>query len=101
MSKNKPQQKVDWSQTSRRNQFHPEIDVRGMRTEEALQVVQEFIDTAMMIQYRNLRILHGKGNGILRQMIRQYLQSTGAVTSAMDEHVERGGAGITLVELDL
>ena len=101
MSKNKPQQKVDWSQTSRRNQFHPEIDVRGMRTEEALLVVQEFIDTAMMIQYRNLRILHGKGNGILRQMIRQYLQSTGAVKSAMDEHVERGGAGITLVELDL
>ncbi len=100
-AKNRPQQKVDWSQTSRRNQFHPEIDVRGMRTEEALQVVQEFIDTAMMIQYRSLRILHGKGNGILRQMIRQYLQSTGAVKSAMDEHVERGGAGITLVELDI
>ncbi|MCK7534919.1 MAG: Smr/MutS family protein [Marinilabiliales bacterium] len=72
-----------------------------MRTEEALQVVQEFIDTAMMIQFRSLRILHGKGNGILRQMIRQYLQSTGAVKSAIDEHVERGGAGITLVELDI
>jgi len=98
---NRPQQKIDWSLTARRNQFNPEIDVRGMRTEEALQVVQEFIDTALMIQYRNLRILHGKGNGILRQMIRQYLESTGAVKSAMDEHVERGGAGITLVELDI
>jgi DNA mismatch repair protein MutS2 len=95
------QQKVDWSLTNRRNQFNPEIDVRGMRTEEALQVVQDFIDTALMIQYRNLRILHGKGNGILRQMIRQYLESTGAVKSTMDEHVERGGAGITLVELDI
>ena len=95
------QQKVDWSLTARRNQFNPEIDVRGMRTEEALQVVQEFIDTALMIQYRNLRILHGKGNGILRQMIRQYLGSTGAVKNTMDEHVDRGGAGITLVELDI
>lgn len=101
LSKNKPQPRIDWSQNTRRNQFNSEIDVRGMRTEEALQVVQEFIDTAMMIQYRNLRILHGKGNGILRQMIRQYLESTGAVKSAIDEHVERGGAGITLVELDL
>ncbi|HPQ65092.1 MAG TPA: Smr/MutS family protein, partial [Bacteroidales bacterium] len=95
------QQKIDWSLTARRNQFKPEIDVRGMRAEEALQVVQEFIDTAIMIQYRNLRILHGKGNGILRQMIRQSLGSTGAVKNVMDEHVDRGGAGITLVELDI
>lgn len=97
----RPQPKIDWSLTARRNKFNPEIDVRGKRTEEALQEVQEFIDTAMVIQYKNLRILHGKGNGILRQMIRQYLESTGAVKSAVDEHVERGGAGITLVELDI
>ncbi len=97
----RPQPKIDWSLNVRRNQFNPEIDVRGMRTEEALQAVQEFIDTAMMIQFRHLRILHGKGNGILRQMIRQYLESTGAVSSVMDEHVERGGAGITVVELDV
>lgn len=97
----RPQPNVDWSLTARRNRFSPEIDVRGMRTEEALQVVQDFVDTAMMIQYRNLRILHGKGNGILRQMIRQYLETTGAVKHLSDEHVDRGGAGITLVELDL
>jgi DNA mismatch repair protein MutS2 len=100
-SKNKPPQKIDWSLNTRRNQFNPEIDVRGMRTDEALQVVQEFIDTALMIQFRHLRILHGKGNGILRQMIRQYLNSTGAVKSAADEHVDRGGAGITVIELDI
>jgi len=100
-SKNKPPQKIDWSLNTRRNQFNPEIDVRGMRTDEALQVVQEFIDTALMIQFRHLRILHGKGNGILRQMIRQYLNSTGAVKSAADEHVDRGGAGITIIELDI
>jgi DNA mismatch repair protein MutS2 len=99
--KSKPQQKIDWSLNTKRNQFNPEIDVRGKRTEEALQVVQDFIDTALMIQYRHLRILHGKGNGILRQMIRQYLVSTGAVKSAMDEHVDRGGAGVTIVELDI
>ncbi|NLE34196.1 MAG: endonuclease MutS2 [Bacteroidales bacterium] len=100
-STGRTQQKIDWSLTARRNQFNPEIDVRGMRTEEALLVVQDFIDTALMIQYRNLRILHGKGNGILRQMIRQYLGSTRAVKNATDEHVDRGGAGITLVELDI
>jgi len=100
-SKNKPPQKIDWSLNTRRNQFNPEIDVRGMRADEALQVVQEFIDTALMIQFRHLRILHGKGNGILRQMIRQYLNSTGAVKSAADEHVDRGGAGITVIELDI
>jgi len=101
LSNSRPQPKIDWSLNTRRNQFNPEIDVRGMRTEEALRVVQEFIDTALMIQFRSLRILHGKGNGILRQMIRQYLESTGAVRSTTDEHVDRGGAGITLVELDL
>jgi len=101
ISGSRPQPKIDWSLTTKRNQFNPEIDVRGMRTEEALRVVQEFIDTALMIQFRSLRILHGKGNGILRQMIRQYLESTGAVRSTTDEHVDRGGAGITLVELDI
>lgn len=95
-----PASRLDWEMTKKRTQFHPEIDVRGMRTDEALQVVQDFIDTAIMIQYRHLRILHGKGNGILRQMIRQYLESTGAVKEARDEHVEHGGAGITVIEMD-
>ena len=100
-NKSQPQRRIDWSLTTRRTQFNPEIDVRGMRTDEALGVVQEFIDTAIMVQYRNLRILHGKGNGILRQMIRQYLDTTGAVKHVADEHVERGGAGITVIELDI
>ena len=63
-------------------------------------ISQEFIDNAVMIQYRHLRILHGKGNGILRQMIRQYLESTGTVREARDERVENGGAGITVIEMD-
>lgn len=95
-----PVPKLDWEMTKKRTQFHSEIDVRGMRTEEALQVVQEFIDNATMIQFRHLRILHGKGNGILRHMIRQYLESTGTVKEARDERVELGGAGITVIEMD-
>jgi DNA mismatch repair protein MutS2 len=53
-----------------------------------------------MVQHRNLRILHGKGNGILRQLVRQYLATVNVVKSFRDEHVELGGAGITIVEMD-
>jgi DNA mismatch repair protein MutS2 len=53
-----------------------------------------------MVSAHDLRILHGKGNGILRQVIRDFLQSMDVVKSFKDEHVERGGAGITVVELD-
>jgi DNA mismatch repair protein MutS2 len=87
--------------TEKRSAFKPEIDLRGMRAEEALTMVQTFIDDAILVQYRNLRILHGKGNGILRQLVRQYLSTTGIVKSYRDEHVEFGGAGITVIELDL
>ncbi len=87
--------------TQRKLNFKPEIDIRGVRGEEAISIVRNLIDDAVMVQHRNLRIIHGKGNGILRQLIRQYLASTGIVKSISDEHVERGGAGITLVELDL
>ena len=80
--------------------FKPEIDIRGVRGEEAINKVQELIDNALMVQHRNLRILHGKGNGILRQLVRQYLATVNVVKSFRDEHVEFGGAGITVVEMD-
>ena len=79
--------------------FHQEIDVRGMRGEEALQAVTHFIDDATLVGAGQVRILHGTGNGILRQLIRQYLQTVPNVSSAHDEHVQFGGAGITVVEL--
>lgn len=85
----------------RKLNFKPEIDIRGVRGEEALNIVRSLIDDAVMVQHRNLRIIHGKGNGILRQLVRQYLGTVDIVRSFQDEHVERGGAGITLVELDL
>ena len=83
----------------RKLNFKPRIDVRGMRAEEGLQKIQEFIDEAIMVEANELHILHGKGNGILRELIRAYLKSEPAVKKFRDEHVQFGGAGITIVEL--
>ena len=87
--------------TQKKIRFNPQIDVRGERGEEALMKVQDLLDNALIVQHKNLRILHGKGNGVLRELIRQYLSSVGFVKSYRDEHVEQGGSGITVVELDL
>lgn len=83
----------------KRLSFKTEIDVRGQRGEEAVQTIRAFIDDAIMLDYSELRILHGKGNGILREMIRSYLKSEPVVKSVRDEHVQFGGAGITVVEI--
>jgi DNA mismatch repair protein MutS2 len=82
----------------RRTHFSQELDVRGMRGDEALNAVMYFIDDAILVGVQQVRILHGKGNGILRQLIRQYLDTVPNVTSFRDEHVQFGGAGITVVE---
>jgi DNA mismatch repair protein MutS2 len=84
----------------RKISFKPEIDIRGVRGEEAINQVRDFIDTALIVQHHNLRILHGKGNGILRQLVREYLSTVNVVKSFSDEHVELGGSGITVVEMD-
>ena len=85
--------------SERRLHFKQDIDVRGMRGEEALQAVTYYIDDAVLLSMPRGRILHGTGNGILRTLIRQYLQANPAVASCRDEHVQFGGAGITVVEL--
>ena len=79
--------------------FYHEIDVRGLRGDEALLKVQHFVDDAILIGVSQVRILHGKGNGILRSLIRDYLNALPNVLSCRDEHVQFGGAGITVVEL--
>lgn len=84
----------------KRLHFKQEIDVRGMRGDEALQTVTYFIDDAIQVGAQQVRILHGTGTGILRQLIREYLRSVPGVRSFHDEHVQFGGAGITVVELD-
>lgn len=82
-----------------RSTFRHEIDVRGYRGDEAVMEVQRFIDDAILMGESQVRILHGKGNGILRQLIRQYLNTVPNVLSCRDEHVQFGGAGITVVEI--
>ena len=70
-----------------------------MRGDEAINAVTYFIDDAILVGMARVRILHGKGNGILRQLIRQYLATIPNVTSYQDEHVQFGGSGITVVDL--
>ncbi|MEG1520908.1 MAG: endonuclease MutS2 [Bacteroidales bacterium] len=84
----------------RKLNFKQDIDIRGMRGEEALQAVTYFIDDAILVGMARVRILHGTGTGALRQLIRQYLSTVNGVGSFNDEHVQFGGAGITVVDLD-
>lgn len=84
----------------RKLNFRSEIDVRGMRGDEALQAVTYFIDDAIMVGVASVRILHGTGTGALRQMIRQYLGTVHGVRTYRDEHVQFGGAGITVIEFE-
>jgi len=79
--------------------FKQDIDVRGMRGDEALQAVTYFIDDAILVGMGRVRILHGTGTGILRTLIRQYLDTVPGVRHFADEHVQFGGAGITVVDL--
>lgn len=80
--------------------FKPYIDVRGDRTDEALRKIEELVDAAVMLSHHELKILHGRGNGILRQNIRQYLKTIPQVKSINDEDIRFGGDGITVVKLD-
>lgn len=84
---------------SHKSSFKQDLDVRGMRGDEALTAVQYFIDDAILVGMQRVRILHGKGNGILRQLIRQYLSTVPNVIHYADEHVQFGGAGITVVDM--
>ncbi len=79
--------------------FRQDIDVRGMRGDEALQAVTYFIDDAILVGMDRVRILHGTGTGILRTLIRQYLDTVPGIRHFADEHVQFGGAGITVVDL--
>ena len=84
----------------RKQNFHQDIDVRGMRGDEAVDAVMHFIDDAILMGMSRVRILHGTGTGILRQLIRQYLNTIPNVSHFRDEHVQFGGAGITVVDID-
>ena len=82
----------------RRAKFSHDLDIRGKRAEEALMIVSNFLDDAILFGSQSVRVIHGKGDGILRQLLRDQLQSYKEVRRFHDEHADRGGAGITVVE---
>ena len=93
--KSKAIKKISSVATESAADFYPELDVRGMRTEDALQKIELVLDRAVMIGYPTLKIIHGKGDGILRKFIRDYLRKYSHVSRFEDEHADRGGDGIT------
>jgi DNA mismatch repair protein MutS2 len=98
----KQPQKISQTTTDtsgKRLKFNAQIDVRGKRAEDALCEVQDFVEQGIVLDVKQLMILHGKGNGILRNLIRQYLATMDMVKSYSDAHIEMGGSGITIIEL--
>ncbi len=83
----------------KQSQFSTTLDVRGKRVDEVIPVLEQFLDDAVLLSQHELRILHGKGEGVLRSVIRDQLKLTKGIASFADDHVERGGAGITVVVL--
>ena len=85
----------------RKLEFRPSIDIRGERLNDALEIVMHFIDDATMVGVGQVKILHGKGNGVLREEIRKYLRTVPSVATLRDEALQAGGSGITVVEMDI
>jgi DNA mismatch repair protein MutS2 len=79
--------------------FSPEIDLRGKRGEDAVAELERYFDRAVMFGFNNFKVIHGKGDGILRKLIRNYLKNYPQVSKMEDEHADRGGDGITYVYL--
>lgn len=92
------EQKVDSSLTDRRLNFSPELDIRGERLSDALNIVARYIDDAVMLNIGTVRIIHGKGSGVLREEIQKYLRSIPGL-EVSDEDIRNGGTGVTIVKL--
>ncbi|MBQ8069889.1 MAG: Smr/MutS family protein [Bacteroidales bacterium] len=90
----------DTSITERKLAFKPEIDVRGERVSDALEIVMKFIDDAIMLNMSSVRIVHGKGTGALRDEIQRFVKATPGVASVKDEHIQFGGTGVTIVTFE-
>ena len=96
----RPRQVYDAGLQERKARFKPEVDVRGARVNDALEVVMRFLDDAIMLGVPSVRILHGKGTGALREEIQKYVRTVPGVASATDEHIQFGGSGVTVVTFD-
>jgi DNA mismatch repair protein MutS2 len=82
-------------------QFSHELNIIGRRGEEAMRMMQEFLDEAILLGIKQVRIVHGKGYGILRKLVRTELKGNKFVANYSDEHIELGGDGVTIVNLNL
>ena len=96
----RPRQVYDSAITQRKAQFRLELDVRGERVGDALEIVMKYIDDAIMLGVPSVRILHGKGTGALREEIQKYLRTVPGVASVADEHIQFGGSGVSVVQFD-
>ena len=96
----RPRQVYDAGITERKARFTTELDVRGERVNDALEIVMRYVDDAIMLGVPSVRILHGKGTGALREEIQKYLRTVPGVKSAADEHIQYGGSGVTVVTFD-
>ena len=94
----KPRQVYDAGIAERKANFRLELDVRGMRVNEAIEQVMRYIDDAIMLDVGTVRILHGKGTGALREEVQKYVRTVPGVVSAADEHIQFGGSGVTVVK---
>lgn len=92
--------RIDHSVTERKLNFSTELDVRGERVSDAIEKVMRYVDDAIMLNVSNVRIIHGKGTGALREEIQKFLKTTPGVTSVTDEHIQFGGTGVTIVRFD-
>lgn len=93
------QQRVDSNITARKLNFSPELDIRGERLQDALDIVTHYIDDAVMLDIGTVRIIHGKGTGVLRDEIQKYLRTIPGLT-VRDEDIRNGGTGVTIVNID-
>ena len=92
--------RIDSSITERKLNFKTEIDIRGTRLSDALEQVNRYVDDAIMLGVGSVRIIHGKGTGVLRDEIQKLLKTVPGVASAKDEHIQLGGSGVTVVTFD-
>ena len=92
--------KYDSSISERKLNFSPEIDVRGERLNDAIDKVMHYVDDAIMLGMPSVRIIHGKGTGVLREEIQKFLKTVPGVASVADEHIQFGGTGVTVVTFD-
>jgi DNA mismatch repair protein MutS2 len=91
--------RIGYDSSAKMMEFSHNLDLRGKRGEEIMALIQNFVDEGYMLGVRELRVIHGKGNGILKDLTRNFLRNSSVVQKVEDDHADRGGAGVTVVTL--